>query len=63
MQDAVPVGMGSMVAVLGMKTDEIIDLLKTEKLNNGVCEIANDNANGQTIVSGNKVDVNYFKRY
>ena len=54
MQDAVPVGMGSMVAVLGMKTDEIIDLLKTEKLNNGVCEIANDNASGQTIVSGNK---------
>ena len=34
MQDAVPVGLGSMVAVLVMKTDEIIDLLKTEKLNN-----------------------------
>ena len=62
MQDAVPVGMGSMVAVLGMKTDEIIDLLKTEKLNNGVCEIANDNANGQTIVSGNKVDVELFQK-
>ena len=62
MQDAVPVGMGSMVAVLDMKTDEIIDLLKTEKLNNGVCEIANDNANGQTIVSGNKVDVELFQK-
>ena len=62
MQDAVPVGMGSMVAVLGMKTDEIIDLLKTEKLNNGVCEIANDNASGQTIVSGNKVDVELFQK-
>ena len=62
MQDAVPVGMGSMVAVLGMKTDEIIDLLKTEKLNNGVCEIANDTANGQTIVSGNKVDVELFQK-
>ena len=62
MQDAVPVGMGSMVAVLGMKTDEIIDLLKTEKLNNGVCQIANDNANGQTIVSGNKVDVELFQK-
>tara|TARA_B100000963_G_C22553720_1_gene638038 strand:+ start:249 stop:1190 length:942 start_codon:yes stop_codon:yes gene_type:complete len=62
MQDAVPVGMGSMVAVLGIKTDEIIDLLKTEKLNNGVCEIANDNADGQTIVSGNKVDVELFQK-
>ena len=62
MQDAVPVGMGSMVAVLGMKTDEINDLLKTEKFNNGVCEIANDNANGQTIVSGNKVDVELFQK-
>ena len=62
MQDAVPVGMGSMVAVLGMKTDEIIYLLKTEKLNNGVCEIANDNADGQTIVSGNKVDVELFQK-
>ena len=62
MQDAVPVGLGSMVAVLGMKTDEIIDLLKTEKLNNGVCEIANDNANGQIIVSGNKEDVELFQK-
>ncbi len=62
MQDAVPVGLGSMVAVLVMKTDEIIDLLKTEKLNNGVCEIANDNANGQIIVSGNKEDVELFQK-
>ena len=45
-----------------MKTDEIIDLLKTEKLKNGVCEIANDNASGQTIVSGDKVSVELFQK-
>ena len=62
MQEAVPVGKGSMVAVLGMKTDEITDVLKTEKLNSGICEIANDNANGQIIVSGNKEDVVLFQK-
>ena len=31
MQEAVPVGMGSMIAVLGMKTEEVINLLKLKK--------------------------------
>ena len=54
MQEAVPVGMGSMIAVLGMKTEEIEKLLKLRSKDNGVCEVANDNAEGQVIVSGNK---------
>ena len=62
MQDAVPVGKGSMIAVLGVKIFEIHDLLKhINKKNNGVCEIANDNANGQVIVSGNTEDINLLQ--
>ena len=60
MQEAVPVGKGTMIAVLGIKTSEIIDLLKKNK-NEGVCEIANDNADGQVIVSGNKESVLSFQ--
>ena len=59
MQEAVPIGKGSMIAVLGMKFDEIKDLLKQN--NNGVCEVANDNAEGQVIVSGNKESVGSFQ--
>ena len=51
MQEAVPVGKGSMIAVLGSKVDEINDFLKLIKIK-GACEIANDNAEGQTIISG-----------
>ena len=54
MQEAVPIGKGSMIAILGMKIQEILSLLKLQNNDGGVCEIANDNANGQVIVSGNK---------
>ena len=43
-----------MIAVLGMSSDELIELLKLNSNDGGVCEIANDNANGQIILSGNK---------
>ena len=62
MQEAAPVGVGSMIAVLGVKTNELIDLFKFRKENKGVCEIANDNANGQIIVSGNKEDVESLQK-
>jgi [acyl-carrier-protein] S-malonyltransferase len=51
MQEAVPPKQGSMIAVLGMTIDEIqneIQLLAK----NQICEIANDNSNGQVVVSG-----------
>ena len=57
MQEAVPIGKGSMIAILGMKTQEILSLLELQNNDDGVCEIANDNANGQVIVSGNKEKV------
>jgi [acyl-carrier-protein] S-malonyltransferase len=52
MQEAVPAGQGGMLAVLGSKTDDINNFTSRLK-NKGVCEIANDNADGQIIVSGN----------
>ena len=52
MQEAVPVGEGCMIAILGSKTEEINNFILEIK-SSGVCEIANDNADGQIIVSGN----------
>ena len=60
MQDAVPVGMGKMIAILGAKNDEVNNLLKLNN-NKGVCEVANDNAEGQVIVSGNKESIENFQ--
>ena len=60
MQEAVPVGKGSMIAVLGSKIDEINDLIKKIKIK-GACEVANDNAEGQTIISGDIESINSLK--
>ena len=54
MQNAVPVGQGSMLAILGLKINEINEIIKNQK---GVCEVANDNAEGQVIISGDKSSV------
>ena len=51
MQEAVPIGKGGMLAVLGLNLDEIKNYLNDVK-KKGVCEVANDNAEGQIIVSG-----------
>ena len=61
MQEAVPVGDGLMIAVLGLKTTEIQNLIDTKKNTDGVCEIANDNADGQVIVSGDKQSITRFQ--
>ena len=51
MQSAVPKGTGGMVAVLGAEIKEINNLLE-ENQNNFECYIANDNSNGQIVLSG-----------
>ena len=51
MQEAVPPNQGSMIAVLGMTIDEIQNEIKLLPKNE-ICEIANDNSNGQVVVSG-----------
>ena len=59
MQSAVPKGEGGMIAVLGTKIDFIENLLK-ENLNNYECFIANDNTDGQLVISGKKTDLEKF---
>ena len=52
MQEAVPIGKGGMLAILGSEIEEINNYILEVK-SKGVCEVANDNAQGQIIVSGN----------
>ena len=61
MQDAVPVGQGYMIAVLGAKIGEIRSLIGDKRNSDSICEIANDNAEGQVIVSGEKKSVLQFQ--
>ena len=61
MQNAVPVGKGAMLAVLGCTIEEIINFIKNIK-SKEVCEIANDNSKGQIIVSGDNNAIMEFKK-
>ncbi len=53
MQTAVPVGVGAMAAVLGVDLDLVREVAEAAA-EGQVCDVANDNANGQVVVSGNK---------
>jgi [acyl-carrier-protein] S-malonyltransferase len=56
MQESVPPGEGSMLAILGMSMLEIekeINSINSKE----VCEIANDNCDGQVVVSGKKIAI------
>ena len=59
MQSAVPKGEGGMIAVLGSKI-ELIDKLLNENTNNYKCFIANDNSEGQLVISGKNKDLEKF---
>ena len=59
MQTAVPKGTGGMVAVLGVEIKEVNNLLE-ENQNNYKCYIANDNSNGQIVLSGLNSDIDKF---
>ena len=56
MQEAVPKGEGGMIAILG-STTEIIEKIFEENKNNYECYIANDNSNGQIVVSGKLINL------
>ena len=56
MQNAVPKGEGGMLAVLGSKVEIIEDLLNENK-NNFIAQIANDNSEGQIVLSGRNSDI------
>ena len=57
MQEAVPLGLGSMAAVLGLETEQV-RLLCSEVAGPGrVVEMANDNSPGQAVISGHAAPV------
>lgn len=53
MQKAVPVGHGAMAAILGLDFEALRAVLSAAA-EGEVCDIANDNAPGQIVISGNK---------
>jgi [acyl-carrier-protein] S-malonyltransferase len=56
MQEAVPMGEGSMAAILGLDMDQVEEIA-AEAADGEVCDAANDNAPGQIVVSGNTAAV------
>jgi len=56
MQNAVPKGEGGMIAVLGSSINIIEEILEKNK-NNFVIQIANDNSEGQIVLSGKNKDI------
>ncbi len=59
MQSAVPKGEGGMVAVLGSDIEQIEKIIEENK-DKYECFIANDNSNGQLVVSGNINNIDKF---
>ncbi|HEX6111963.1 MAG TPA: ACP S-malonyltransferase, partial [Geminicoccaceae bacterium] len=56
MQNAVPVGEGAMAAILGLELGAVEEVaLRASEI--GVCDLANDNAPGQAVVSGDRAAV------
>jgi [acyl-carrier-protein] S-malonyltransferase len=58
MQNAVPVGLGSMVAILGVTIEDIEHFIGSVGNRDGLVEIANDNAPGQVVISGDLKTLN-----
>ena len=61
MQNAVPSDQGAMLAVLGMTIEEVekeLNFLPKKE----ICEIANDNCDGQVVVSGKKIVIEMLNK-
>lgn len=52
MQRAVPVGVGAMAALLGLEFSVVVEIAQEAASETQVCAAANDNANGQVVISG-----------
>ena len=61
MQNAVPKGKGGMIAVLGAEIDNVNDLIK-KNISKFTCYVANDNSNGQIVVSGDLKSIELFTK-
>lgn len=57
MQKAVPVGVGSMAAILGLEMDQVKNICLEASVEGQVVVSANDNSPGQVVISGHKAAV------
>ena len=57
MQQAVPVGVGAMAALLGPDFDTVVEIAAKASTDDEVCSAANDNAPGQVVISGSAAAV------
>ena len=62
MQEAVPKGEGGMIAVLGSDLEILEDIINKKK-NEFKCFIANDNSNGQIVLSGTMINIEKLSTY
>jgi len=62
MQNSMPKGEGGMLAVLGSKIEEVEKILKDNQ-NNFEAQIANDNSDGQIVISGKTKDLQTLSEY
>ena len=62
MQNSVPKGEGGMLAVLGSKIEDVEKILRDNK-NNFVAQVANDNSDGQIVLSGKMKDLQTLSEY
>ena len=51
MQQAVPVDKGAMAALIGVNINQTIEIIEKAQIH-GICDIGNDNADGQIVISG-----------
>ena len=57
MQQAVPVGVGAMAALLGPDFDTVVEIAAKASTDEQICSAANDNAPGQVVISGSAAAV------
>ena len=57
MQEAVPVGLGSMAAIIGMPAEEILKLCEKASTDDSIVQLANLNSPEQTVIAGHKEPV------
>ena len=62
MQNSVPKGEGGMLAVLGSKIEDVEKIL-SDNQNNFVAYVANDNSNGQIVLSGKTKDLQILSEF
>ena len=63
MQKAVPEGEGSMIAVIGLNSQFVNELITLRKCDRELIQVANDNDPSQVVVSGEKKEIQKFSAF